>query len=240
MPVDIVIYAVFAVGLVLWLKSVLGTRHGSERSRPNPFIAPRPADGGNREAAGRPPKSLMAPAAPGQLLQHTHTVSTHSAEQGLMEIARADRSFSIDHFVEGAQDAFVMIVEAFAAGNRDVLRDLLSDPVYRAFAGAIDARETQLQKASVEIHAVRRAEIIDARLDRRTASITVRFVTDETSVLRDAAGTVIEGNPDRVRENIDIWTFSRDLRSRDPAWIVSETREEQDGPLPDHTGAPAN
>ena len=129
-----------------------------------------------------------------------------------------------------------MIVEAYAAGDHAVLRNLLSPAVYKAFNGVIQQRENNMQKASVEIHAVRRAEITAARLDGRDAYITVRFVTDETNVLRDAAGAIVEGNPDRVRETIDIWTFTRDLRSRDPVWIVSDTREEAENAIPDTSG----
>jgi predicted lipid-binding transport protein (Tim44 family) len=225
MPADIVIYAVVAVGLILWLRSILGTRHGNERSRPNPFLAPRPPDGAGR--ASKPAAALAAPGDNGlQPLVQNPSVSGHQAEHGLMEISRVDRNFELSHFLQGAQDAFVMIVEAYAAGDHAVLRDLLSPAVYKAFNSVIKQREQNMQKASVEIHAVRRAEITQAWLDGRDAHITVRFVTDETNVLRDAAGAVVEGNPDRVRETIDIWTFTRDLRSRDPVWIVSDTREE--------------
>jgi predicted lipid-binding transport protein (Tim44 family) len=164
-------------------------------------------------------------------LDRNMSVTGVNTEQGLTDISRADRAFDLIHFLRGAQDAFVMVVEAYAAGDRSLLRDLLSDPVYQAFSNVIAEREKNLQKASVEIHAVRRVEVVSARLENRDAYITVRFVTDETNVLRDAAGRVIEGNPDRVSEIIDIWTFTRNLRSRNPAWIVSETREENEGPI---------
>ncbi len=153
-----------------------------------------------------------------------------------MDISRADRNFELTHFLQGAQDAFVMIVEAYAAGDRKTLQEFLSPAVFKAFNAGIQQRENNLQKASVEIHSVRRAEITEARLDGRDAHITVRFVADETNVLRDAAGAVVEGNPDRVRETIDIWTFSRDLRSRDPVWIVSDTREDEENHIPETSG----
>ena len=149
MPADIVIYAVVAVGLIVWLRSILGTRSGSERSRPNPFMAPRSPDGGPAK-----PLPLTAPGVTGlQPLVQNPSVSGHQAEHGLMDISRADRNFELSHFLRGAQDAFVMIVEAYAAGNDSVLRDLLSPAVYKAFNGAIRQRENNMQKASVEIHA---------------------------------------------------------------------------------------
>lgn len=238
MSPDIVIYAIVAVGLIIWLRSILGTRHGNERSRPNPFVTPRSSDGTTRPPAPRVPASEQT-AHEGMFgtpvlqsgLDRNMVVTGVNTEQGLTDISRADRSFDLVHFLRGAQDAFIMVVEAYAAGDRSALRDLLSDPVYQAFSNVISEREKNLQKASVEIHAVRRVEAVSARLENRDAYITVRFVTDETNVLRDAAGRIIEGNPDRVSEIIDIWTFTRNLRSRDPRWIVSETREENEGPI---------
>ncbi|MBU0800709.1 MAG: TIM44-like domain-containing protein, partial [Alphaproteobacteria bacterium] len=79
--------------------------------------------------------------------------------------------------------------------------------------------------ASVEIHAVRKVEVVEARLEGRMAFVTVKFVADETSVLKDADGKFLSGHPDRVTETIDIWTFGRDVRGRDPVWAVYETRE---------------
>jgi predicted lipid-binding transport protein (Tim44 family) len=237
MPADIVIYAIVAVGLIIWLRSILGSRHGNERSRPNPFVTPRSSEGGSRPSPRAPVpeqtahEGMFGAPALQTGLERNMSVTGVNTDQGLADIARADRSFDLAHFLHGAQDAFVMVVEAYAAGDRTALRDLLSDPVYQAFNKVIGEREKNLQKASVEIHAVRRVEVVSARLENRDAYITVRFVTDETNVLRDAAGRPVEGNPDRVSEVIDIWTFTRNLRSRNPAWIVSETREENEGPF---------
>ncbi len=237
MSPDTVVYAIVAVGLILWLRSILGTRQGNERSRPNPFVTPRSSEGAGRPAAhaSGPEQTahegMFSTPALQSGLDRNMAVTGLNTEQGLTDISRADRSFDLVHFLRGAQDAFVMVVEAYAAGDRSALRDLLSEPVYQAFSNVIGEREKNLQKASVEIHAVRRIEVVSARLENRDAYITVRFVTDETNVLRDAAGRAIEGNPDRVSEIIDIWTFTRNLRSRDPRWIVAETREENEGPI---------
>ena len=240
MPADIVIYALVAAGLVLWLRNVLGTRHGDERQRPNPFApespAARPLEPARKALA--PPAAV--PAGERDIregFERNMTIEGEQAERGLMEIIRSDRLFDPAHFMRGAQDAFVMIVEAFAAGDRETLQGLLAEPVYQAFSRAIDERERQGRKASVEIHAVRRAEITDARLDRRMAYITVRFVADETNLVFDADGRVISGNQDRITETIDIWTFGRDIRSRMPAWLLCETRD-QDAAGHDHKTVP--
>lgn len=241
MPADILIYALVAAGLVFWLRSVLGTRHGDERQRPNPFTSHNEA--AMKAGAGHKPSVGALPAGGGSFEEMSQGLERHmgiqgaTARDGLMEIAREDRNFSLPQFMQSAQEAFVMVVEAFADGDRETLRMLLSEPLYNAFDKALSARESENKVVSVEIHAVRRAEILDARVQKRMAYITVRFVSDETNIMRDTDGNVVAGNPDRVSETVDIWTFGRDLRSRSPAWLLYETRDE-DARDSDHKTVP--
>ncbi|HEY8190285.1 MAG TPA: Tim44/TimA family putative adaptor protein, partial [Micavibrio sp.] len=183
MPVDILIYAIVAAGLVFWLRSVLGTRNGSERQRSNPFTSiPGQADGKPAMAGGTPmPASGIAEAL---VLPPHGKVSMGGAvvETGLMSISRADRAFHLGRFTEGAQDAFVMIVEAFAAGDRTLLKELLTPDLYAAFDQAITEREAEGRTVNTEIHAIRKIEIAEAMLKGQDVFITLRFVADETSV----------------------------------------------------------
>ena len=119
-----------------------------------------------------------------------------------------------------------MIVEAFARGERETLQDLLRKDVYEAFEGAITEREKTGEKLESEIHAIRKAQVISAMVDKKHAFITVRFLADETRVLRDEEHNILSGNPDRVSEMVDIWTFAHDLSGRDPRWLLIETRSE--------------
>lgn len=226
MPADLLIYAIVAAGLVFWLRNILGTRHGGERQRPNPFTAA--PDTPAKQSPARPPAGAISalPAADAGLERHMAIAPGEDIQAGLGAICAADRDFDLPHFMRGAQDAFIMIVQAFAEGDRATLRDLLADAIYRDFMNALDARAKNGETASVEIHAVRRAEITAASLKGRDAYITVRFVADETNVLRDRSGALLAGHPDRVTETIDIWTFTRSVKSRDPAWLVHETRDE--------------
>ena len=234
MPADLIVYALVAAGLVFWLRSILGTRHGDERDRPSPFLS--------QPEAARPPQaqSLL----PGDTAPETSeqriidlaknptaimAVDNKNAENGLLEIAKADKTFEIGHFLEGAQDAFVYIVESFAEGDRETLQNLLEPQVYTAFEGAIAEREKRGEKQKTEIHAIRKSEVLDARLRDKTAFITVRFKADETSVTYNSNGDVIAGHPDKTTEMRDIWLFSRSLRSRDPRWLLQETRGDFEG-----------
>lgn len=230
MPTDILIYMIVAAVMVIWLRNVLGTKHGEERERPNPF------DEKNKPENIKPivdiPQNKLS-------IQSDMKSETKSAEGGLVQIALADRNFDANDFKEKAADAFTMIVTAFADGDRDLLKDLCSDDVYRAFDNAIKERESKGEKLSTEIHAVRRIDIVDAGIHRKKdAFITIRFTADETYVIEDSEGKILAGHPDRVTEMTDKWTFSRNVKSSDPRWLLTKTEDdviEVDGktPLPD-------
>lgn len=222
----LILYGLVAAGLVFWLRSLLGTRSGDERERPNPFTAqpteakPQPSSPIADDAVTGLPLEESKPALPRNV-----SIASESTERSLMDLMRQDQDFDIGKFSMASQDAFAVIVESFAAGDRDTLKNLLEPQVYAAFEKALAERETRGESMSTEIHSVRKAEILDVKLDGRMAYITLRFIADETCVIRGKDGNILSGDPDRITEMNDIWTFSRLIRSRDPRWLVHETRD---------------
>ena len=243
MSVEIVIYALVAAGLIFWLRSVLGTRHGDERQRPNPFV--RDSAEQNSQTANTV-KNLNTPVGANGVTEGVSlpdlmaiamalpksggaAIANAAVEENLKDIIRQDKAFTLSHFLTGAQDAFAMIVEAYAAGDRDLLKTLLSPSLYAAFESAISDREESGHTMLTEIQAIRKTEVIDAVIKDRNIYITVRFVADERSAVKDKDGNVIEGHAERTSETIDIWTFGRSLRAKDPTWFLYATREEEAG-----------
>jgi predicted lipid-binding transport protein (Tim44 family) len=221
--IDIVIFGMIAVFLVYRLRSVLGRRHGEERQRPNPFAAP-PARPGAPEARdnvvalpGRP-RAAAPDAAPDE---------PRSLADNIAAVAAADPTFEEKSFLQGAKAAFDMIVSAFAQGDTATLRPLLSDEVYDNFAAAIRERQRRGETLETRILAVRDADVVEAALEGRTALVTVRFVSDQVNVTRGADGAALDGDPEQPLEVVDIWTFARNTRSRDPNWSLIETRVPQ-------------
>lgn len=234
MPADIFVYALVAAGLVFWLRSILGTRHDGERQRPNPYLAPREGrlpqekqeTPGPREAGPGAEEKIenLAREASG-----VFSIGDEAAKNGLLEIARNEKDFDVKMFLNSAQEAFAIIVEAFAGGDRETLQDLLSPSVYRAFAASLDTRAQSGETWKTEIHTVSKAEILEARIRNKTACITVRFTAEETSVVQDREGNILSGHPDKTTKIKDVWVFGRTLRSRDPRWLVHETRGDFEG-----------
>jgi predicted lipid-binding transport protein (Tim44 family) len=134
-----------------------------------------------------------------------------------------DRNFQAVRFLDGAETAFKMIVTAFAAGDRNTLRALLSEETLRGFEQAIAAREAARETQRTEVRSIGMATIESAELRGNVADVTVRFVTDQVNLTLAADGSVVHGT-DAVTEIADVWTFERDLTASDPTWRLAAAR----------------
>ncbi len=228
MDIYTIIFLALAVFIFLRLRNVLGQRTGSERP---------PYDRAARDVANTAANSNVVPL-PGTVLDRGPSAAEAApatnrwkgvAEpgtalaQGLDAIAVADTSFDPQGFLAGARSAYEMIVLAFAGGDRRALKDLLSKEVFDGFDGAIREREQREQKVETRFVGIDRAEIVGAEVRDRTSHVTVRFVSQMVTVTRDKTGGVIDGSPDKVTDVTDIWTFARDITSRDPNWKLVGT-----------------
>jgi predicted lipid-binding transport protein (Tim44 family) len=220
----IFVFAALAAFVVWKLWSVLGVRvdregPASDRASPARRLGPAPT--------AQSPAFTQAPAsAPLAADRWKGLAESGSAGwRGLDQIAAADRGFSAPAFVDGAKKAYEMIVEAFAKGDRDTLRNLLSTEVFDSFSGEISAREQRGDAADAHVVSIDSATVEDAKVELRKAQITLRFVVKLQSIRRDSAGAVIEGDPERPLEIVDLWTFARDVAARDPNWklVATET-----------------
>ncbi len=224
--IDIVLFAAIAIFLVFRLRSVLGRRTGAERRRDLFSPAEPDKEGPNQgkviSLPDRTARQEETPDADGPEIEAA--LSVDPVESGLERIGEADRGFSGDGFLAGARAAFEMIVGAYAAGDTAALRPLLSDDVYERFAGAIHARERDGRKLETTLVGIKEATIIEAALQDRTAAVTVKFVSDQINVTRGSDGTVVEGDPSAVTAVTDLWTFTHNVRSRDPNWALVATR----------------
>lgn len=220
-PIDLILFGMIAVFLILRLRSILGKRTGYERPQ-QPYQPPQPE---SRPAA--PVIDGHADAVPSAAAAPAATIGipdpSSPAGQALARMARFPGGFEPATFLSGAQQAFRMIVEAFAKGDRDTLRNLLSDETFRAFDGAIAAREAAGHTQRTEIRAIPSATIETAALLDALATITVRFVSDQVNVTLGQDGNPVAG-ADAVTEITDVWTFERTLTARDPTWRLVAAR----------------
>ena len=222
---DIILFAAIAAFLVFRLRGVLGRRTGHDQSpKYDPF-----RDRGSEESAQDkviqlPDRGAQDEEGDADLEQNAQPSGGTPLEAGLTQIKLADRKFEADSFQGGAKAAFEMVVNGFADGDTKILRPLLSNDVFEEFAGAIKAREDENQTLETTLIGISEAEIIEAELQAKTAFVTIKFVTEQVNVTRDAEGRVVEGDPNQAAPVTDIWTFARNTRSRDPNWTLVATR----------------
>lgn len=215
-PIDLILFAMVAAFLVLRLRSVLGKRQGFERPPQTPGMPEARAARVEGVAEDIMParttgarRNLPAPQSP--------------AGQALTRIAGLDRSFDPNGFLDGAEGAFRMIVAAFAQGDRQTLRALLSDDTYAGFEQAVAGRESAGESQRTEIRSMHEMALEAAELNGSIADVTVRFVSDQVNMTTGRGGEIVAGS-DAITEVIDIWTFQRDLTAKDPTWKLTATR----------------
>ena len=228
--VTTIIFAALAIFVVWKLRSILGTRTGNE-PRPDPLARNgRAGPGANDEGnvvrlPGAAPYRRPAPAGRARDENRWDGLAEKGSKvwEGLDQAAAADPTFDPHTFLEGAKAAYEMIITAFARGDKQTLRNLLSREVFESFSQALSERESQGNRVDTTFVSIDKAEISDVQLHGKTLHITVAFSSKLITATFDRANTVIEGNPDKVVDVADLWTFARDVNSRDPTWALVAT-----------------
>ena len=215
--IQLLVLAGIAVFLILRLRSVLGTREGFEK--PEVPVSDKPRI--NR----RPDLEVIEGGPDRDITDHVRDDS--DAAKALLAMKATDPSFGVDDFLQGARGAYEMILMAFENGDLAPVEPFLSEDIYEAFAGVVEERERQGLKIEASFVGLSEIALRDAEFDEvtREAEITVRFVSELTSVVRNAAGEVIEGSPTEIRRQRDVWTFARAMGTDDPNWVLVATGE---------------
>lgn len=202
--IDIVLFAMLAAFIAFRLHSVLGRKTGSERRRPT--LEDRAAE---------------ARRAPQPLPRDVEEAEDGGPQDDLTRLRRADPSFEPNGFLEGAKTAFGMILDAFGRGDRAALEPLVEPDVFQSFSDAIDARQAAGEAHGATLLSIEDAQIESIALDGTVARVTVRFLSRQSEGAADPAHAAAD------EPVVDMWTFIRDTRSRDPNWRLAETRAPQ-------------
>jgi predicted lipid-binding transport protein (Tim44 family) len=227
-----IIFLALAVFIFLRLRSVLGQRTGRERPPYDPYAAREPVRPATENVVALPNRTPDAAAqtqeAPADPVDRWKGVAVAGSPiaSGLDAILAAAPDFDAEHFLTGARAAYEMIVNAYAEGDRRTLKNLLSREVYDGFETAIAEREKRGDTVESRFVSIDNAEITAAEVRGRNVQTTVRFQSKLVSVTRDKNGNVIDGNAEKVTDVTDVWTFARDVSSRDPNWKLVATEAE--------------
>ncbi len=211
---EIILYAVLAIIVLAMLYSVLGK------------------DIGNDPTQGLPDglKNTLNPAdAP--IIRPAQPLYEGPGADGINAIARMDRGFNLEQFLDGAKMAYGMILESFADGDKETLRNLLSDDVYEAYSAAIDERQEKGLRQRTDLARLISAEISDADLNGKTGTIRVLYDAELATALIDKEGETVEGDLDLLSRVNEVWDYERNLSQNNPNWILSavEPANTEDG-----------
>lgn len=214
---QLLVLAGIAIFLILRLRSVLGTREGFEK----PQVA-RPAESSRRD---RPDFEVIEGGPDRDITDHVDEGS--EAAEALAQMKGADPSFGVGDFLGGARGAYEMILMAFEKGDLASVQPFISEEVYEAMAGVVEQREEQGLTIEATFVGVSELTLKEAHFNKATseAEITVKFVGELTSAVRDRAGDIIEGSTTAIKKQRDVWTFERKMGTDDPNWILVATGE---------------
>ena len=213
--IQLLVLAGVAIFLILRLRSVLGTREGFEKP-------PVPREGATPVSA-RPDFEVIEGGPDRDITDHV-AEGTQAAD-ALARMKAAEPDFSVSEFLNGAKQAYEMILMAFERGDISEVRPFLSEDVAEAFQSVIDDRADKGLTVEATFVGLREVTLTDAAFDEATdtGEVTVRFTGELTSVVRDADGDVIEGNPSEIKAQRDTWTFARAMGTGDPNWQLVAT-----------------
>lgn len=216
--IQLLVLAGIAVFLILRLRSVLGTRDGFEKP---PVSGAAPAE----RRVNRPEFDVIEGGPDRDITDYVDDGT--EAAKALAAMKMADRDFSVREFLEGARGAYEMILMAFEAGELDEVRGFLADEVAESFDEVIAARNEQGLTIEANFVGVRDVTLQNATFDRASGDgeVTVKFVGELTSVVKNADGDVVEGSPTEIKRQKDVWTFGRVMGSDDPNWQLVATGE---------------
>lgn len=213
---QLLVLAGIAVFLILRLKSVLGTRDGFEGPPRSQSAQPTRERTDFEVIDGGPDRDIT-----------DHVAEDSDAAAALADMKRVEPSFGVTEFLQGAKGAYEMILMAFETGKLEDVMPFLSKDVYEAFAQVVDARQEQGLSIEAEFIGLRETSLADARFDKadKRAEVSVKFVGELVSVVRDANGEIVEGKPGQSKRQKDIWTFERQMGTGDPNWRLVATGE---------------
>ena len=211
---SLLVLAGIAIFLILRLRSVLGTRDGFEQP---------PASNDAVRSSNRRDFEVIEGGPDNDIIDHVEDGS--DSAKALAAMKMAEPGFSVGEFLQGARQAYEMILMSFEKGDVDGLRPFLAPDVLETFESVINQRNEQGLTILAEFIGVRELALQEAEFNRDTSEgeITVRFVGELTSVVKNSDGEVIEGDATEVKRQRDIWTFARSMGSDDPNWALVAT-----------------
>lgn len=217
---DIVFLGIVVLLLVNRLRSVLGTRPSADKSADDRTVqSAKVVDISEYRTVESPNGSKLEQ----DIAASTGFDEDSEIVQNLKKIKESFPSFDLVDFMQKAPRAFEYIAVAFSKGDKDSLKPLLNDNIYRSFEKAIDERNERNETAEFSLIGFKSIKLTDAKMSGNDVELTVEFETEQTNIVKNSAGEVVAGDPTYIETVTDIWTLKKNMRSSDPVWVLTAT-----------------
>ena len=197
--IDILILAIIAGIVLLRLRSVLGRRTGHEKTDKTSYNYETPQTSKEEKVIPIEPKTTSS--------------------------AREDGWFNNDDFLRGAANAYETIVTNFENGNKHALKPLLSDDVLNSFSSVIDERNSKNETVEFNFIGIEKSEIVHKDLKKNPMEVTVRFISEMITCIKNSKDEVISGSLNQVQKITDVWTFEKIKDKKSSNWLLAATSD---------------
>jgi len=218
--IDILILAMIAVFIVNRLRNVLGKKTGNEhdivekfsKNKTNFKESPPDQISENKDRKTKKPRDIFFHQDP-------------TINDNLRKIHKLDNNFDLQSFLDGSKKAFEFIIKNYSEENLDSIKSLLSKNIFNDFDAQIKKRIQKSQDLDITIIGIKNAEIVSANLRSSNATISVKFSSEQVHILKDPKGKVIEGDSNQILTINEDWTFSKNMKNKDPNWALEKIEE---------------
>ena len=219
--IDIFILAMIAVFIINRLRNVLGKKTGNESDIVEKFTQKK-----------MPYKESEPDNVTNLKDDRRHKANTQSLHKDkkvnnlINEIIQIDENFDINEFYDGAKKAFEFILKEYSNNNLSALERLVSKKIFKDFKEQVDERTKSSQSMEITVISVKNPEIKDIKLEKKNiAKIKLSFNSEQVQTLKNKENKIIEGDSNQILSIKEFWTFSKNLKSRDPNWVLEEIEE---------------
>ena len=217
--IDILILAMIAIFIINRLKNVLGKKTGNEHDIVEKYSR------GKANFKESPPDKISKSNQNQKTVNDVFFHNDPKINSDLREIYNQDENFDSKEFLDGSKKAFEFIIKNYSEEKLEPLKKLLSSSIYKDFKSQIDARVKKSQNLDITIIGIKSAEIVNASLKSKIALICVKFSSEQVQVVKDLEGKIVEGDNNQILSIDEKWSFSKNLKSKDPNWTLEKIEE---------------
>jgi predicted lipid-binding transport protein (Tim44 family) len=217
--IDILILAMIAIFIINRLKNVLGKKTGNEHDIVEKYSR------GKANFEESPPDQISKSNQNQKIVNDVFFHNDPKINSDLRKIYNQDENFDSKEFLDGSKKAFEYIIKNYSEEKLEPLKNLLSSSIYKDFKSQIDARVKKSQNLDITIIGIKSAEIVNASLKSKIAVICVKFSSEQVQVIKDLEGKIVEGDNNQILSIDEKWSFSKNLKSKDPNWTLEKIEE---------------